>query len=151
MVLPAAVEQALGVIAQKNLPDLVDDDALIEFFFTLWRAVREEWPHLWTAGSRLLGKVGVVTLTTFVIDDLTPLADRGAIDLSDPTVVYEEIRKILRSLTPAFWTSEWAAKSLDTSAGRQLVVDALIQVRRNIRREVPWYADISLIDTPDTP
>lgn len=151
LVLPAAIEQALGVIAQKNLPDLADDDALIEFFFTLWKAVKEEWSDLWAAGSRLLAKVGVVTLTTFVIDDLTPLADRGAIDLSDPTVVDVEIRKILGSLTPAFWTSEWAAKSLDTSAGRQLVVDALIQVRRNVRRGVPWHADVSLIDTPDSP
>ncbi|MGL5824192.1 MAG: DGQHR domain-containing protein [Nocardioides sp.] len=150
LVLPAAVEQSLAVIAQKNLPDLADDDALIEFFFTLWRSVRDAWPSIWVSGSKLLSKVGVVTLTTFVVDDLTPLADRGSIDLADPDEVKNEVDMILADLTPNFWTSEWAAKSLDTSAGRKLVVDALTQVRRNRRRENSWYADVDLIDTPDT-
>jgi DGQHR domain-containing protein len=149
LVLPAAIEQSLGTIAQKNLPDLADDDALLEFFFTLWKAVKEAWPSLWAPGNKLLSKVGVVTLTTFVIDDLTPLADRGSIDLSDPTAVEAEVGNILASLTPSFWTSEWTAKSLDTSAGRKLVVDALTQVRRNTRRGNPWYVDVDLIDTPD--
>ena len=149
LVLPAAVEQSLGAIAQKNLPDLADDDALIEFFFTLWGSVKDAWPAVWLAGGKLLSKVGVVTLTTFIIDDLTPLADRGSIDLADPDAVVDEVRQILDDLTPAFWTSEWTAKSLDTSAGRKLVVDALTQVRRNCRRGNPWYADVDLIDTPD--
>lgn len=148
LVLPAAVEQSLAVVAQKNLPDLADDDALLEFFFTLWRSVRDAWPSIWVPGSKLLSKVGVVTLTTFVVDDLTPLADRGSIDLADPDVVKAEVDQILEDLTPNFWTSEWAAKSLDTSAGRKLVVDALTQVRRNRRRDNAWYADVDLIDTP---
>jgi hypothetical protein len=58
-------------------------------------------------------------------------------------------RDILGNLTSAFWTSEWTAKSLDTSAGRRFVIDALTQVRRNIRRGNAWYADVDLIDTPD--
>ena len=80
---------------------------------------------------------------------LTPLADRGDIDISDPDVVRDEVQKILDTLTTAFWTSEWSAKSLDTSAGRQLVVDALVQIRRNIRRDIPWYTDVQLVATPD--
>lgn len=149
LVLPAAIEQSLGAIAQKNLPDLADEDALLEFFFIVWREVKNAWPSLWHSGSKLLSKVGVVTLTTFIIDDLTPLADRGNIDLADPDAVADEVQRVLQSLTPAFWSSEWTAKSLDTSAGRKLVVDALTQVRRNNRRDSPWYADVDLIDTPD--
>jgi DGQHR domain-containing protein len=149
LVLPAAVEQALAGIASKNLPDLIDDDALIEFFFALWTAVKDSWPQLWTQDSPLLKKVGVVTLTTFVIDDLTPLVDRGTIDIADPDVVRDEVSKILASLTPEFWTSEWTSSSLDTSAGRQLVVDALTQIRRNNRRDLPWYADVDLVAIPD--
>jgi DGQHR domain-containing protein len=150
LVLPAAVEQAIAAVAQKNLPDLSDDDALLEFFFTLWKVVKQEWPELWVPDSRLLGKVGVVTLTTFIIDDLTPLVDRGDIDIGNPDVVRDEVTEMLASLTPSFWTSEWTAKSLDTSAGRQLVIDALTQIRRNTRRDLPWYSDVPLVDTPDT-
>ena len=146
MVRPASVEQAFAAIAKKNLPDLADDDSLIEFFFTLWSAVRDRWPDLWTTDSKLLQKVGLVTLTTFVIEDLVPLADRGDIDLSDPDATRVEIdRNILNYLDPEFWQREWAAKSLDTSAGRQLVVDALTTVRRNLRRGVNWDADIGLL------
>ncbi len=150
LVLPAAIEQAIAVIAQKNLPDLADEDALLEFFFALWTVVKETWNELWVPESPLLGKVGVVTLTSFIIDDLTPLVDRGDIDISNPDTVREEVQKILATLTPEFWTSEWSARSLDTSAGRQLVVDALIQIRRNNRRDIPWYTDVQLVATPDT-
>jgi DGQHR domain-containing protein len=149
LVLPAAVEGALAIIAQKNLPDLEDDDALLDFFFTLWREVKGVWTNLWTPDSQLLSKVGVVCLTTFIIEDLTPLADRGDLDLSNPDDVKVEIQAVLGSLAPQFWTSEWTAKSLDTQAGRQMVVEALRQVRRNVRREAPWYTDVPLVGHPD--
>ena len=150
LVRPASVEQAIAAIQRKNLPDLVDDDSLIEFFFTLWSAVRELWPYLWTTESKLLQKVGLVTLTTFVIEDLVPLADRGDIDLGDPDATRREIEdNILDYLDPEFWKREWAAKSLDTSAGRQLVVDALTTMRRNLRRGANWDANLRLLADTD--
>ena len=146
LVRPASIEQAVAAIQKKNLPDLANDDSLIEFFFTLWRAVGDRWPDLWTPSSKLLQKVGLVTLTTFVIEDLVPLADRGDIDLSDPEATRKEIEdNILNYLDPEFWKREWAAKSLDTSAGRQLVVEALTTMRRNVRRRANWDADLQLL------
>ena len=143
---PASIEQAIAAIQKKNLPELANDDSLIEFFFTLWKAVKDRWPTLWNADSKLLQKVGLVTLTTFVIEDLVPLADRGTIDLADPDATRTEIeRNILDHLEPEFWQREWAAKSLDTSAGRQLVVDALTTMRRNLKRNERWDADLRLL------
>ena len=150
LVRPASVEQAVAAIQKKNLPDLNSDDSLIEFFFTLWRAVKDRWPELWTPDSKLLQKVGLVTLTTFIIEDLVPLADRGDIDLADPDATRKEIEdNILDYLDPEFWKREWTAKSLDTSAGRQLVVDALTTMRRNLRRPVNWDADLQLLVEAD--
>jgi DGQHR domain-containing protein len=150
LVLPAAIEQALAAIAQKNLPDLRDDDPLLEFFFTLWSTIKETWPELWHSTSALLSKVGVVTLTAFVIDDLVPLADRDMVNLADPPDAKKAISDILKNLDPDFWRTEWTSKSLDTSAGRQLVVDALVQVRRNIRRGDSWKTDVSLVAKGET-
>lgn len=150
LVLPAAIEQALAAIAQKNLPDLRDDDALLEFFFTMWSTIKERWPDLWHQGSPLLGKVGVVTLTTFIIEDLVPLADRDLVNLAEPASAKQAVSDILENLTPEFWRTEWTSKSLDTSGGRQLVVDALIQVRRNIRRGESWRADVPLVSTGES-
>jgi len=143
LVRPASVEQAIAAIQKKNLPDLADDDSLIEFFFTLWSAVKDRWPDLWMPNSKLVQNVGLVTLTTFVIEDLVPLADRGSIDLADPDATRKEIQdNILSYLDHEFWEREWAAKRLDTSAGRQAVVDALATMRRNLRRGARWDADL---------
>ena len=150
LIRPASVEQAVAAIQRKNLPDLSDDDSLVEFFFTLWSAVLGCWPDLWTPESKLLQKVGLVAMTTFVIEDLVPLADRGDIDLADPDATRSEIENnILRYLDPEFWRREWVAKSLDTSAGRQLVVDALTTMRRNLRRGVNWDANLRLLADAD--
>jgi len=146
LVLPASIEQAIVVIQRKNLPDLETDDALIEFFFTLWSSIKKHWPRLWKPESKLLQKVGLVTLTTFVIEDLVPLADRGEIDLADPDATRQEIKdNILDHLDPEFWERSWAAKSLDTTAGRLMVVDALRTMRRNLRRGVNWDADLQSV------
>ncbi len=150
LIRPASVEQAIAAIQKKNLPDLANDDSLIEFFFTLWSAVKDRWPDLWTRESKLLQKVGLVTLTTFVIEDLVPLADRGDIDLADPDAARTEIEdNILAYLDPEFWKRDWTAKSLDTSAGRQLVVDELTTMRRNLRRGANWDANLRLLADPE--
>jgi len=146
LVLPVSIEQAITVIQRKNLPDLETNDELIEFFFTLWSTVKQRWPRLWTPKSKLLQKAGLVTLTTFVIEDLVPLADRGEIDLADPDATRKEIENnIFEYLDPEFWERNWAAKSLDTSAGRLLVVDALRMMRRSLRRGARWDADLRLL------
>jgi DGQHR domain-containing protein len=149
LVRPAAIEQALAAIAQQRLPDLQDDDAMLEFFFVLWRTALATWPEAWNADSNLLSKVGVVALTTFVIEDLVPLADRDKIDLSDPTEVEAEVRQIFANIDQRFWTSEWTQKSLDTSAGRRIVIDALQQVRRNSMRSAAWTTDVNLVPTSE--
>ena len=146
VVLPAAIEQSLAAITKKNLPDLSNDDSLMDFFFTLWQSVKEQWPELWTADSQLLKKVGLVTFTTFVIEDIVPVADRGNVDLSDPDQVRHEITSnILNHLNPEFWKREWISKSLDTSSGRQMVVDEIRVMRRNLLRGASWDADLRLV------
>ncbi len=146
VVLPASIEQSLAAISKKNLPDLKDDDALLDFFFTLWHSAKQHWPHLWTEDSQLLKKVGLVTFTTFVIEDLIHVADRGIIDLSNPDEVRRELEKnIFQYLNPEFWERDWISKSLDTSSGRQRVVNEITVMRRNLLRGANWDADLSLV------
>ena len=145
LVRPAAIELALATISQKELVGLDNEDALVAFFFALWGAVRSEWPQLWVPESRLLGKAGLVAMTQFLLEDLTPLVDRDRLDAANPDEVLAEATDVLGDLEPDFWTSDWTMASLDTSAGRQLIVEALQKVRRNRRRGEPWFAGISLV------
>lgn len=146
LVQPAGIERAVAEISRKNLPDLANDDALIEFFFTLWWSVRKHWPDLWTADSRLLQNAGLVGLTKFVIEDLVPLADRDDLDLADPSATGLEIQhNILNYLDSEFWRREWNAERINTTAGRECVVDALRAVRRNLRRGARWDSDLAFV------
>lgn len=146
LVRPASIEVALSSISSKHLPGIEEDDALIGFFFALWQPVKERWPQLWTENSKLLGKVGLVTLTQFLVDDLAPLVDREMVFPSDPDSVTAEVKdRILTSLDPGFWSSDWTESSLDTTAGRRIVVDALTKMRRNVVAGRPWSDDIALI------
>lgn len=145
LVRPASIEVALSSISQKDLPGLTDDDSLIGFFFALWQPIKDRWPGLWTDGSKLLGKVGLVTMTQFLVDDMTPLIDRDSIDPTDPDNITEEVNKILDHMDPQFWSSEWTESGLDTTAGRRIVVDALTRMRRNVARRLPWSEGVSLV------
>ena len=144
---PAAIEVSLAQIERKDLNGLGNEDALIDFFFAIWNAVKDIWPDLWTEESRLLSKAGLVAMTNFLLEDLTPFIDRGRLDASDPDAVSTEVSNILSSLEEDFWTADWTRSSLDTTAGRQLIVESLQKVRRNRSRGEPWYSGVTLIST----
>jgi DGQHR domain-containing protein len=145
-IVPAAIEGAL-LYAQSKIKILEDPDVLIEFFFAMWRTIKDTWPKLWKPqDSKLLDKVGIITMTTFMTDALVALSDMGNLDLADPDAVESACRAILKSHTPEFWSTPWASTSYDTKAGRQLIVDALVEARRNIRSGVKWNEDIALFD-----
>lgn len=149
LVRPTAIEVSLTAIQQKELVGLDNEDALISFFYSLWRPLFEAWPELWIEDSRLLNKAGFVAMTQFLLEDLLPLIDRDRIDAANPDQVYNEICSIIEDLVPEFWTSDWTMTSLDTTAGRKLIVDSLQKIRRNRRRNVGWYSGISLVSASD--
>jgi DGQHR domain-containing protein len=77
IVLPAAIEAALRYIQDQDLKMLKEEDALLEFFYAIWGAVRARWPALWGEGSRLLEKVGVVCLNQYLADSLFKMYEWG--------------------------------------------------------------------------
>ena len=147
LVLPAAIEIALSNIDQKDLVGLDNEDALIAFFFALWQSINDTWPDLWIEDSRLLSKAGLVAMTNFLLDDLTPFIDRDRLDASNPDEVADEVKEILRDLESGFWTEDWTRTGLDTTAGRELIVESLQRIRRNKNRGEPWYSGVSLVST----
>lgn len=150
LVTPSSIEMSLNYLSARNLPGLEDsDDARLAFFFAIWRAVKAEWPQLWIPKSKLLSKVGVVTMTQFLLDDLTPLIDRDTIQADDTDQVEREARSVIKDISPEFWTDKWRLSSLDTSAGRQIVLESLKRARRNGIRELPWRVGVALFESTE--
>jgi hypothetical protein len=146
IVVPAAIEQALQYIQDQNLKDLREDDALLEFFYATWNTIRTKWPDLWTQDSRLLDKVGVICMSQFLTDSLAKLYEWGNLDLTDPDEVRAKSETFLAAQHKEFWTRSWKSSSYDTRVGRQLIVDDLVQLTRNLRAGDPWYQDLKVVD-----
>lgn len=152
---PAAIESAIAAIQQKELDLFRDPDAVCAFFFAIWTVIKETWPDLWAEScqegapavrKRLLDKIGIVCLTQFFVDALVQLADLGMLNLADPEDVRGRVVDMIQYQAKELWQQEWVSASYDTKAGRSAVVEALVRVGRNLRRGVPWYEEVKLLD-----
>lgn len=144
---PAAIENAVAVVQRaKNVRELQVEDAMCDFLYSIWTPIRERWPELWCAESRLTTKVGFVAMTMFMTKALIAKYDWGELDVSDPAEVQEVVGKILDSLTKDFWVSNWTIKANDSAAVRKKIVQSLEEVTRNIRQERQWDDEIDLIE-----
>ena len=144
-VLPAAIENAISVIENKNIPELADEDALLAFFMTLWQRIRNKWPDLWSVESKLMHKIGIVAMTSFISDALIHRYDYDGIDLTDSVVVGEETDVVLANQRREFWASDWRITLKDSASVRDKIVDSLVKVGRNERANVAWDQDLDLI------
>jgi len=148
---PAAIEQSIQYIQDQGLQDLKDEDALLEFYYAIWNAVKSKWPALWVADSRLLWKVGIICMTKYLTDSLAKLYEFGTLDLTDPTSLAEMSNSLLDSQTPDFWTNPWKAGSYDNRIGQGLIVDDLVKITRNLRAGLPWNTDLKVQETTAAP
>lgn len=149
IVKPAAIEAAIEGIERRQVREFRDDETVLTFFFAIWEAIRQRWPNTWQAGkkTKLLSKVGVVTLSEYITNALQSAAfDWGELDMTDAEAVGRKVNQLLDLQEERFWTVDWTSKSLDTQAGREIVVKALSLVARNKRARIPWYEDVDLID-----
>lgn len=147
IVVPASIEASISYIQQKKLRPFESEDVLIEFFFTIWRRIKEHWQDLWNNESRLLSKVGVVCMTQYMTDALIGSYDLGQLDVSDPEQIAHLVDEVLSNQERSFWRVPWTSTSYDTKVGRALIVDSLIQIARNVRGGLPWYEDVELVDS----
>ena len=142
LVKPAAIEVAIKEIQEKKIPELHDEDTLIEYFFSIWRVIKQEWPHLWDEESKLIGKVGIVCMTQYLSSSIVSSYDLGELNVADSSAVKERVRLLIGMQKPDFWTSNWSSTSYDTQAGRKIIVESLVQIARNVRQKVDWKADV---------
>ena len=147
IIVPASIEASIGYIQQQKVRAFESEDVLLEFFYTIWRRIKERWPDLWNPESRLLNKVGIICMTQYMTDALVGSYDLGKLDVSDPDQVGHLVDEILSHQERSFWKVPWTSTSYDTKVGRALIVASLVQIARNVRAGVPWHEDVELIDS----
>ena len=85
-------------------------------------------------------------MSGYLTDSLVSAYDWGDLDIADPDAVRKRVNQLLAFQEEQFWTVGWTTTSLDTQAGRALVLEALSLVARNKRATMPWYEEVGLID-----
>ncbi|MDM8553005.1 hypothetical protein QUF72_23205 [Desulfobacterales bacterium HSG2] len=146
---PAAIEDSLKYI-RRRFPEFDEDkDALIDFFFAVWHGVKAAYPVLWEqAGNHLFENAGFKTFSEYLTDAIEMLAcmeDYFDIDIYDPESVTDACKTIASQIDVRFWQAEWRLKSLDTSAGRDMIKDDLKRIRRNRKERRGWSDSLSLV------
>lgn len=151
MVPATGIELSLDYLGGLAVPEYEDRDVRRAVFLTIWKTIRTEWKSLWIKGSRLVSKVGIVCLTRFIVDRITNWADSDeiSIEVTDLAQIEAQTKKMIQRMDSRFWTTPWAEKAqggFDTNQGRDRVMQAITQLYRNGRRDVPWYSDIEIVD-----
>jgi hypothetical protein len=149
---PNAIEGAL--VATRDRAALLGiEDLEREFFLAVWSCIKRLRSKVWhedttKAPSHLLQKVSIYALTIYILDTLeaaqrmtdTPL------DFTDEANLATYVDRVVLRIPEEFWTTEWQTKELDTSAGRELLLDALKIIDSNVRFNRPWYDKVPLVD-----
>lgn len=147
VVVPAAIESSIAYIQSKKFRQLADDEAAYEFFVTMWTTIKLSWSQAFGKDSKLLSKVGLVTMTRYVteaVDFLATYSDQQ-IDISNSEDVSKAVERILSLQTPDFWLCDWTVAISDTKGVRDEIEGALKSIQQNIRDKEPWSTEVRLV------
>lgn len=153
-IVPAAIEGAISHIKSKRLADLDDDETVDDFFLSIWAEIKSQWPAQFSKKTdenptKLLEKVGIITLTEFLVGELISVSrvKNARFSLSDMEKVRAATQDLLATLSPEFWVVPWKSASYDTRAGRDLLVEAIERMHGNLSDGRDWYVDMdSIVD-----
>jgi hypothetical protein len=143
---PSAIETSYAIIQGKKVRELEEEDALCEFFYSIWRPIKATWRDLWNRDSKLLNKAGIIAMTAFMADALVSRFDFAEdLDITDSEELERLVRHFLQSQTPEFWKRDWKPSTYDTKGGRDLIVQSLTQISRNLRADRTWSEDLTIL------
>ena len=144
---PNAIESALAETYERAAL-LGVEDLELDLFLSVWTTIKSLRKAVWNKDSRLLQKVSIYALTAYVLDSMIS-RQRNAderIDFTKEDVLNAQVIRVVDRIPEEFWKAEWTAKQLDTSLGRQLLVETLQIIDSNVRFKRAWYDRVSFID-----
>lgn len=139
IVTPAAIENGIKAIQSAFKETREDDADAIVVMMTIWRTIFahygitlenvEQFPNL-------TKKAVIQTMTEMVVDhlirQLDPAFFDGGIASEDAAEARNAAQRLINGIPAEFWQEDWVLKSLDTSAGRQIIADSIRQLKRGI-------------------
>lgn len=134
---PLAIENSLKTVA-KGFTDINNnDDIYVSILMNIWNPIKEHYgiklDNILTF-KNLFMKATIMAITDFVvkkIDDHIILSDEP-VDVTSKDVIEKISNSLFKNVPNEFWKEEWKMKGLDSQAGRQVIVEDIKQIIRNI-------------------
>jgi DGQHR domain-containing protein len=146
---PLALEQALRFVRNELIVESeLDIDEVIEILSAMWSGIMKCSGYseiLLKPDSQLLSKAAFVATTEFLVSRLNQEIEEGSVNATDLSTVEDYCHGVIDKIPADFWIAEWKEKSLDTSAGRNLIKAALSQIRTNVGRKVDPFTKVKLL------
>lgn len=145
----SAIESCISYIQTKKIISIDDEDSLLGFFLTIWKNIETNWPSAFNKESKLLSKVGLVTMNKYMVDSVDVMVGLlEDMDLSNEYDVKTACQRVLKLQHKDFWLSEWNMTISDSKVVRDQIYEALRRVQQNVKQGLNWYDDVALIKAP---
>lgn len=145
----AAIESCVNYIQTKKIVGIDDEESTLGFFLAIWKELENSWPQLFAMNSKLLSKVGMVTMNRYIVDSVDMLAGLlEDLDLSNEQDVTTATRRVLKLQNANFWLSDWNITISDSKVVREQIYDALRRIQQNIKQNIEWHEEVPLVSSP---
>jgi DGQHR domain-containing protein len=136
---PSALENSLRAIV-RAFPETKDDEAdALLVLNAIWNTIFAEYGVTsQNAGEfpNLMLKAAIQTLSEMIVDklasDYDPAFAEGPITASNGAAAAKTAKNLVTGLPVEFWKEPWKLKSLDTSAGRELIERDIREVKKKL-------------------
>lgn len=139
VIAPTAIENALKEIT-RAFPETKEDDAdAILVLSSIWKEVFSNY-GITIANiedyKNLTTKAVIQTITNMIVERIVkerdPAFSPGPITRAGASEARETAIKLIRDIPADFWKEEWSLRSLDTSAGRAIIINSIRQLKINL-------------------
>ncbi|VEF36997.1 DGQHR domain [Stenotrophomonas maltophilia] len=158
VIAPAAIENSIKAI-QAGFKETREDDAdAITVLSAIWRTIFSHYnvtlQNIETF-ENLIMKATIQTITQMVVERLVtqfdPVFSEGGIASDDADEARKVAERLIKGIPVEYWQKPWVLKSLDTSAGRQIIKDSIRRLKNSITKIRPgedfdWVSGNPLLD-----
>ncbi len=144
---PNAIESALAETHDRSTL-LGIQDLELDLFLSIWSTIKKIRKNVWNQNSQLLRKVSIYALTHYMLESMVAKQrnEDEPVDFTDEDTLTGLVTRVISRIPEEFWSSEWKVKELDTSLGRQKLLENLQIIDSNARFRRPWYDNVTFID-----
>lgn len=156
LIKPLALETVLKSVI-KYFPEMKNDndDILMDIIFNIWKPIKEYYVITFDnieEYRNLFTKTVIIAISEYIISKLSDQIIFSEVDelINKSENVCNLTSSLISGIDKSFWTDEWTYKSLDSQGGRKMIIEDIVQIKRNIRSGRDWNENIKLLsDIPD--